>query len=78
MGPVGATRSGWLFSATRMASAARSCDERILGVGTFGQRQQAFLKIREVALGAARGIAAIEAEQRDHQAKRDGGGDGNK
>ena len=76
MGPVGARRSGWLISATRMASAASSCSERIGRVGLLGQSEQALLEIREIVVRRWRAaLRRFRFEQRDHQAKGDGGGD---
>ncbi len=52
--------------------------ERVGGVGLFGQGEQALLEFREFLLGLAGGVAAIQIQQRDHQAKCDGDGDGKK
>ena len=45
-----------------------------IGAGALGEGEQALLELGEFALGFARGVAAIEAEQGDHQpdAQREG------
>ncbi len=78
MGPLAARRSGSLDSATRMVSAASSCENGSLAFGFSARVSRRSWNSGNFCSALARGVAAIQMEQRDHQAKGDGDGDGEK
>ena len=78
MGPFEARRSGSLDSATRMVSAASNCRNGSDARGFSARVSRRSWNSGNFCFGLARRVAAIQVEQRDHQAKGDGHGDGQK
>ena len=55
-----ASRSGSLVSRDTHGVGGQQLQERIVGVGLLGEREQALLEIGKFLFGAARGVAAIQ------------------